>query len=363
MTIAVTFLEQGGQPAAQVAGLLCDFVAAATTSLHVAIYDFRLSEALAPPVVQALRQRAAAGVEVHIAYDAGKPGHPALAGADPAPPGTAEFLRRHLGSAVALKPITGGDPHQPKLMHHKYMIRDGRTPGAALWTGSTNFTDDSFTLQENNVLRIDSPALCAYYETDFSELWLRGDISTTGAHDTGSVQVGGTTVDVAFSPGEGRAIDLEVANRIRAARRRLRIASMLLTSGGILGALADVLHAGRVSDIGGIYDRTQMESVFEQWRGTPADWKRPLFEQVASKLACKCSTPYTPAAPHDFMHNKVVVVDDTVITGSYNLSHSATENAENVLFVTDKDLADCYSATIERLAKRYRASRPASAGG
>src|SRR5690242_5498172 len=154
MSIAVTFLQQGGQPAAEVAALLAEFLAGARSSLHLAIYDFRLGDVLAEPVVRALRERAAAGVEVRIAYDAGKP-HTAFPNpaADPAPPGTAAFVKT-LGGVQA-RAITGGDPHQPRLMHHKYVIRDG----TALWTGSSNFTDDSWTLQENNLLRIDSPEL------------------------------------------------------------------------------------------------------------------------------------------------------------------------------------------------------------
>src|SRR6202011_475856 len=131
-------------------------------------------------------------------------------GADPAPPGAAAFVRA-IGDKVQSKPITGGDPKMPKLMHHKYVIRDGRTSAAAVWTGSTNFTDDSWTLMENNIVRIESPALCSYYETDFAELWTRGDIATTGAHDTGTVQVEGKTVHVAFAPGGGGALAPDVA--------------------------------------------------------------------------------------------------------------------------------------------------------
>ncbi len=355
MPIDVTFLEQGGQRAEDVAARLADFLAAATTSLHLAIYDFRLSEPVAAPVVRALRERAAAGVDVRIAYDAGKPGVPrpgAAAGVDPKPPGTSTFLRG-VGGGVQVKPITGGAP-QPRLMHHKYVLRDGRTDRAAVWTGSTNFTDDSFTLQENNIVVIDSAELCAYFETDFDELWQRGDIGTSGRHDTWAVEVGAASVGVAFAPGEGRSIDLDIAHHVRTARRRLKVCSMLITSGAILGALSDVLHAGRPAEYGGVYDRTQMESVFTQWRGTPAESKWPLFEQVAQGLSGKASTPYAPSTPHDFMHDKVLVCDDTVITGSYNLSHSATENAENCLMIRDPALADRYSATIDRLAARYR---------
>ena len=129
---------------------------------------------------------------------------------------------------------------------------------------------------------------------------------------------------------------------------------MLITSGPILGALSDVLEHGQLAEYGGVYDRTQMEGVFDQWRGQPAEWKRAVFERVAAKLSGKRSTPYTPSARHDFMHDKIVVADDAVITGSYNLSHSATENAENILVIEDRELADRYSATIHRLAQRYK---------
>jgi phosphatidylserine/phosphatidylglycerophosphate/cardiolipin synthase-like enzyme len=353
MSVAVTFLEQEEQRPGEVAALLADFLASARSSLHLAIYDFRLSASLAEPVVQALRNRVAAGVEVRLAYDAGKPDVSfQQASADPAPPGTAQFVGR-IADGIAVKAITGGNPRMPKLMHHKYVIRDGQTSAAALWTGSTNFTDDSWALQENNIVRIDSPALCAYYENDFGELWSRGDIATTGAHDTGTAGINSTAIDVAFAPGDGRSIDHEIAHRIGIARRRLKVCSMLITSGAILGALGDALHQGRISDYGGIYDRTQMESVFDQWQGTPAEWKIKAFGLAAAGLAGKPTTPYAPDSRHDFMHNKVLIADDTVITGSYNLSHSATENAENVLMIHDRDLADRYNAYVNRLQRRY----------
>jgi phosphatidylserine/phosphatidylglycerophosphate/cardiolipin synthase-like enzyme len=354
VAIDVTFLEQGGQPAPQVAALLAEFIAAAHSSLHLAIYDFRLEEASAGPVVSALRQRAAAGVEVRIAFDAGKP-HADFpgSGADPAPPGTVDFVRR-LGDSIQTRPITGGDQRLPRLMHHKYIVRDGGTPAAAVWTGSTNWTDDSWTLQENNIVRIASQPLAAFYEADFAELWQLGDIGTSGANDTGTVAVEDVSVGVAFAPGRGRAIDHDVAQHVSAARRRLKVCSMLLTSGAVLGALSDALQKGRLAEYGGVYDRTQMEGVFPQWRAGPAAWKEAVFERVAAPLTGKRSTPYTPSGRHDFMHNKVLVADDVVVTGSYNLSHSAEENAENVVFLHSPALAERYSGYIDHLVARYR---------
>jgi len=61
-------IEHGGasgQPAA-IAMKLAEFIAGAQVKLHLAIYDFRLSDHLGGDVVRALRDRAAAGVDVKI---------------------------------------------------------------------------------------------------------------------------------------------------------------------------------------------------------------------------------------------------------------------------------------------------------
>jgi phosphatidylserine/phosphatidylglycerophosphate/cardiolipin synthase-like enzyme len=53
------------------------------------------------------------------------------------------------------------------------------------------------------------------------------------------------------------------------------------------------------------------------------------------------------------MHNKILVIDDTVITGSYNFSRSAQFNAENILFIESPALAERYGAYIEHLMQKY----------
>src|SRR6266852_1723160 len=60
MAITTTFLEQGKQKPADIAAMLADFLSGAKTGLHLAIYDFRLSDGLAAPVIKALRDRASA---------------------------------------------------------------------------------------------------------------------------------------------------------------------------------------------------------------------------------------------------------------------------------------------------------------
>ena len=57
-------------------------------------------------------------------------------------------------------------------MHHKYVIRDGAT----VWTGSLNWTDDSWSRQENVVAIVHSEAIAKAYRIDFDQLWTTGDV-------------------------------------------------------------------------------------------------------------------------------------------------------------------------------------------
>lgn len=351
--LAVTFLSQGEQRAEDVARKLAGYIAGAERSLDLALYDVRFTPPQSEIFATALAERAAAGVVIRIAYDADKPEEPLWErGIDPAPSGTGAFIQ---GLGHPWRRIGGR-----KLMHHKYIVRDAELPGARVWTGSTNMTDDGFALQENNIVEIASVEIAGYYRRNFEEMWREEDLEKSGRFDTREVELlhDGETLRarLLFSPGRGPAIDYEVARRVARARRRVRICSMLLNSGALLAALTDVLREGRVT-VDGIYDGTQMRGVLHQWRDVPQNrWKIAAVEDIieAAGLIGKKSTPYQPDTPHDFMHNKVLVVDDTVITGSYNFSHSAELNAENILLLESPALAERYSRYIDHLIEKYR---------
>ena len=53
------------------------------------------------------------------------------------------------------------------------------------------------------------------------------------------------------------------------------------------------------------------------------------------------------------MHAKVTVCDDTLFVGSFNLSHSGEQNAENVLEIRDAALADRMAAYVDEIRARY----------
>jgi phosphatidylserine/phosphatidylglycerophosphate/cardiolipin synthase-like enzyme len=368
--VQVTFLRDishGGktnQPQS-VAAQFTDYVQAAKRSIHIAIYDFRLTPALGGNFVDALISRAKAGVDVKIAYDHTKPNAPtaqafAKLGGDPAPKGTDVAMRTlfantkvktkpvlTIPAAVANQPVETDPIAGSHLMHSKYIIRDG----SFVLTGSTNFTDDAWSHQENNILEIPSTALAGFYEKDFQQLWSTGNIKSTGAGAAGSVTVGGTAIDVHFSPGDGPTIDSDLAALISSAKKRIAISSMVITSHLVLAALSDAMDAG--IELTGIYDGAEMNMTAKAWEksGSP---ELAVWQKVSKRLVEKHSNSFTPTGLHNFMHNKVAVCDAALATGSFNFSKSATMNAENSLIIHDSSLANQYASYIADLVAAYK---------
>lgn len=350
-SLSVFFLAQDEQSADAVMARLVSYIAAARETLDFALYDMRLGAGLKAQLMAVLAERAKSGIQIRICFDGDKPFVPQVAaGQDPAPSGTSAFVDS-LG--YPYRRIAG-----MKLMHNKFIVRDG----SAVWTGSLNMTDEAFSLMENNVVQIESTLLASSYAQEFEELWQKGNFENTGAFATTSVPLifdgQPANTRVMFSPGCGLKIDNEIARRVSEAQNRIRICSLLINSGTLINALVNQLNDGRVA-IDGVYDRTQMADVFRQWETVPSNhWKIPALQDVIARarLVGKNSTPYTPTGRHDFMHNKILVVDDTVITGSYNFSRSAQFNAENILFIESAALAQTYSDYIDHVKQKYGGS-------
>jgi len=368
--IEVTLLQQQGRDPftptpertaqiADVASRIANFIGEAKSTIDIAIYDFRLRDEAAAIVGDGLRAQARKGVQVRIAYDhSADPGPDAIPSAAPShlesdqkPLGTDSFVRS-LADIAQVKGVTG----YRVLMHNKYIVRDAASADAAVFTGSSNYTNDSWGLQDNNLLCLRSQQLASYYARDFADLWSRGKIvDSTGSHDIGTVRLGDVAVTIAFTPGESAAVLKEIVGAIAAARNRLYVASVVLSSGPILAALSEAIDRGL--PLGGLYDGPQMDQVERQWKAANvgAD-KVNTWQKVARHLAQKNSIPFdrqNQSQPHNFMHNKLVVADQVVVTGSFNLSNHAMGNAENVLLIRDAQFAELYAKYIQRLMASY----------
>jgi phosphatidylserine/phosphatidylglycerophosphate/cardiolipin synthase-like enzyme len=340
--VEVRTLTDGGQSAVEVARELAAFMGAAQTSLEIALYDLKLGQESGPLVVPPLLALARTGVAVRLVFNKEHP-----KGVPVPPPPQADWW-----TIDALNIPTRGVPGVPDLMHHKYVIRD-RT---SVLTGSTNWTDDSWTREENVIVTIDSPALAARYAEDFEQLWEKRDVEKSGKVDPSPIELdGGVRVSPWFTPRHGSALAHRIASRIGAARRRVRVASPVITSAPILATLAQVAADKKV-DLAGVVDATQVHEVLYQWHENGnSTWKTPSLRFLLENghISGKASTPYGPGTVHDFMHAKVTVADDTVFVGSFNLSHSGEMNAENVLEIEDAALAERMAGWIDEIRAKY----------
>ena len=342
--IDITELRDGGQDATSVASKIASFLSPATRSLELALYDVHLESENAAPIHAALAEVLARKVKVRLVYNVEFGKEIAV----PRPP----VLRPELVEALPVE--TRSIPGVPDLMHHKYVIRDGE----AVLTGSTNWTDDSWSREENLIAIVNSKPLAARYEQNFEELWQKRDVERSGHVDSAPIEIDGHRVRPWFAPGHGEALAHRIARRLGQAKRRIRIASPVLTSGPILGTLAELIGDQRRSklDIAGVLDATQIAEVIQQWRGkVQVGWKEQALRSLTQHTpwSGKQTTPWTPGSVHDYMHAKIVVADDAVFLGSFNLSRSGERNAENTLEIEDRELAERLATFIDDIRGRY----------
>jgi phosphatidylserine/phosphatidylglycerophosphate/cardiolipin synthase-like enzyme len=338
-SIRIRTLTDGAQQAPEVARGVAWFLGAAQRSLDLAQYDLNLGPETRGLVGGAIRDAHARGVAVRILYNVDH------ANPIPVPPPPEPDVELISSLGVAARAIAG----IPDLMHHKYVVRDRNT----VWTGSTNWTDDSWSRQENVIVTVDSPELARAFTLNFEELWASGSVERSGLVEPRPVEVDGVRVKPWFTPGNGDALSHRIAKKIGQAQR-VRICSPVITAAPVLATLAQVIADGRV-DVAGCLDGTQVDEVVRQWHANDnAAWKLPLLERIlAGPFSGKRSEPWEIGSVHNFMHAKVVAADEIVFAGSFNLSHSGEQNAENVLEIRDSELADRLAVYVDEVRGRY----------
>jgi phosphatidylserine/phosphatidylglycerophosphate/cardiolipin synthase-like enzyme len=334
--IEIVTLTDGGQQPLDIAQRVAAFLDGAKQTLDLAHYDFNLGPHTRTVVGDAIRRAHDRGVRIRFVYNVDH------ANPIPVPPPPEPDVELIATLPVDGKAIAG----VPDLMHHKFVVRDGES----VWTGSLNWTDDSWSRQENVVVIAHSPPVARAYELDFGQLWSHTDVMQSGFVDPRDED----GLRAWFTPGHGEDLSARIAKLIRRARRRVRICSPVITTGPVLGTLAQVI-ADRAVDVAGCVDATQVREVVHQWRANRnASWKLPLLQQViAGSFSGKESTPYGDGTVHDFMHAKICVCDDTTFVGSFNLSRSGEKNAENVLEMADAGVADRLATFVDEVRARY----------
>ncbi len=318
---------------------LVQFIEGAKHSLDVAIYDMKNKDVLAALKKMSTR------VRLHILYDGGSG---SLVGGgsttvDPKIPTGKAIADAGLGKFA--QPVHDKGRH---LMHDKFIVRDG----SAVWSGSGNFTNGGLLLQDNNFFTIESPAIASVYAKTIGELGAPGHAASHTKGVGGAparVKVGNVTISVFFSTqfAEAEGIELEVQKRLKGAKK-VRVIAMLISDQGILSSLLAL--KGR--NIKGVLDPHEMKQVMKSKPTNPGFW----FANGDPRFVAAPSHAFNGKGDkNDFMHNKVMIIDDkTVIAGSYNFSENAELNDENMLIFESAAVAGAYDTYFNALFAQYK---------
>ena len=324
---------------------LVQFIRRAKHTLDVAIYDMKNKD-----ILNALKKISSRD-QLIILYDGG-----------PGKAGGSTTVDPKIATAKAIidaglkkfaQPIHDKGKH---LMHDKFLVRDG----TSVWTGSGNFTKGGLLLQDNNYVTIDSPAVASAYAKAFGEL--RGP-GHSASHTIGipaapaKIKVGNVKISVLFSTQftEAEGVETEVRKRLKGAKK-VRIMAMLISDPGILDSLFELKRI----DIKGVLDPHMMKNVMKRPKGkSKLDPKLFWFASGDKRFVAAPSHAFVKSDNNNFMHNKVMIIDDrVVITGSYNFSENAELNDENVLVMESPAIAAAYTNYFDKLFNEYQKTGP-----
>jgi phosphatidylserine/phosphatidylglycerophosphate/cardiolipin synthase-like enzyme len=219
------------------------------------------------------------------------------------------------------------DDGRSGLMHNKFMIMDHQT----VWTGSMNYTINGTYRNNNNMLALRSSRAVEAYQAEFNEMFVDGEFGSSRSDRDGTeFTLDGTQVEILFSP-EDQPVDA-LLDAINSAEKNIRFMTFSFTLDEVGQALLDRAENG-----------VAVEGVFE------VTGSRTSFSELP-RLFCAGLPVLQDGNPY-ILHHKVFIIDDElVLTGSFNISSSATEdNDENMVIIRDADLAAQYIAEFGRV--------------
>ena len=255
------------------------------------------------------------------------------------------------------------------LMHHKFLVVDGRT----VVTGSANFSpscihgdhdDPRSRGNVNHLMRFDSPELAALFSAEFRRLWGDGPGgppdslfgTAKGERTPQQVRVGDTAVEVLFTP--HRRQDPHnglhwLERQLGGVRQRLDLNLFVFSAQNLADGLARLRQRGvrmRLLADPGFANRSYSEVLDLQ--GLSMADHRCRIEAGNRPWRAPISSVGTPRlARGDKLHHKFAILDGRqVISGSFNWSPSAAfSNDETLLRIDSPALAAHFQREMDRL--------------
>ncbi|MBW4578805.1 MAG: helix-hairpin-helix domain-containing protein [Tildeniella nuda ZEHNDER 1965/U140] len=256
------------------------------------------------------------------------------------------------------------------LMHHKFVVVDGRT----LIVTSANFTTSDVhgdfkspasRGNANNMLEISSPELATLFTQQFNVMWGDGPGGKRNSkfgvkkpfQPARSVTIGSTTVEVQFSPTRlsipwERSSNGLIGKTLSSAKKSVDMALFVFSEQKLVNLLETVHQNGvevRALIEPGFAYRSYSEALDMLGIALADGCKQEVANRPWQNPITTVGVPRLP--PGDLLHNKFGIVDqETVITGSHNWTDAAnTGNDETVLVVHSSIVAAHYQREFERL--------------
>ena len=289
---------------------LIELIESAQDSIHVAGFDLNLT-----PVAEALIAAKRRGVDVKW-YTDDEHGT-----GDDGEAGNGQF-QMMMEAGIPVR-----DDERQSLMHNKFIIFDEEV----VWTGSTNLTSNGMYKNNNNVIVYYSSDIAERYESEFKELWKgksSGERRSPIRKQTSMIE--DTPVMILFAP-EDDAMNMLVP-LIKQARESVYFMTFAFTHDEMGQEL--VKQSRRGVDVGGVFESRNATSSHSE----------------IHRLYCNGIDVRVDGNSAN-MHHKVFIIDGKiVVTGSYNFSNnSENSNDENLVFLSNHDIAETYQEEFEKV--------------
>ncbi len=287
-----------------------ELISGAERCVYVAAYGFDLQD-LADALIDAHNR----GVVVRIVCEGDR-----FFSADPDDP-----YARMYAAGIPIVP----DDEPDALTHDKFIVVDS----AVVWTGSANFTQNGFFLNNNNVVVISSPEVARAFADQFTQMFYGAFHTEKSPNGVERFPVYDGSVEIWFGPED--LPEQMLQERVDEAREEICFCIYSFTLDGLSSALVAAAERGVV--VRGIFDEGNAHDA-------ASEFSRLLSAGIDVRL---------DQCPYAFHHKFMVIdpdgEDPIVITGSGNFSWSGTHsNDENFVVIHSPSVAQMYREEFER---------------
>ena len=285
--------------------IVADDIRRANRSVDIAAFELN-----SEPITNALIELEAHNIPVRVVIDADFEDEAAI--------------RRLRRNGISVVP----DDRRP-LMHNKFIVIDEQI----VWTGSMNFTTNGVFCNNNNLVRLELPALAGNYTTEMDEMYNERAFGPTSPENTPQeiLDVNGIKVENYFAP--EKELAPTIARIVARANQEILFMAFSFTDDDIGEAMI-----GRAE--GGV----EIRGVFEQVGSNSSYSYYPLFTSLDMENI-QVAIDGNPR----IMHHKVIIIDrEIVLFGSFNFSEGANRsNDENIVIVHDPEFTSYFVEEFE----------------